>query len=452
MHNNQHERVIWREGMLISPQHLQQQELHEAELVHARIAAIVPTSWGVNAVELDLAALAAGRVELVRLEAILPDGAVLRGRPSVPSRSFAERFTSTAERLVIRVGLPLLREGAGNFHAADSEWRGRYAASTRTVGDIVTSKSTRTIEVGSLAPVLLFDDEGDEDYVALEIAELVRAEDGGYRVSDSHVPPLLRLAASPVLTAAWRELLSLSVAKQRALTSTRRQRDAATVEFAAADVTRYLLLHAINAHLPRLKHLGEAARVAPVAAYEALLDYAGALTSFSSEVDPAGFPRFVATDLRACFLPLCEAITRMLGAVVKDASVGIPLEARDDGMWIGRLADARMLECRDWVLAVECEAHEQTVANELPKLSKVSSWKAIGAIVKSATPGVPLVPIHRPPPEVVIRPGQVYFLIDKADGYWREVLDERTVAVYVPPPFDPSRARLRLLGIPRGET
>src|SRR5690606_18527809 len=139
----------------------------------------------------------------------------------------------------------------------------------------------------------------------------------------------------------------------------------------------------------------------------------------------------------------------MLGAAVKDTSIKIPLEAREDGMWIGRLSEQRMVDCKDWVLAVESDSPEQQVANKLPQLSKMSSWKAISAIVKSATPGVPLLPTHRPPTEIAIRPGQVYFMIKKDDSYWRDVLAERTIAIYVPPPYDPKRAKLSLMGIPR---
>ncbi|MCA9701190.1 MAG: type VI secretion system baseplate subunit TssK, partial [Myxococcales bacterium] len=112
-------------------------------------------------------------------------------------------------------------------------------------------------------------------------------------------------------------------------------------------------------------------------------------------------------------------------------------------------SEQRMVDCRDWVLAVEADSPEQQVANKLPHLSKMSSWKQISAIVKSATPGVPLQPTHRPPTEVPIRPGQVYFMIKKDDRYWRDVLAERTIAIYVPPPFDPKHATLSLMGIPR---
>jgi len=449
MNRKHYDRVIWREGMLISPQHLQQQELYEEQVLHERLAAATPLSWGVQAIEFDSGALKSGRLELTRFEGVMPDGSDLRGKPGSPSRTIGDHFPTTAKQLEVSLGIPLLREGVANFHEIDSEWRGRYLATTRSVGDIVMSKNSRNVDLGAPAPVLLFGEEKDEDHVKLKVAEIVRDDDGSFTLSDSYIPPVLNIGASPVIMAGLREVMSLSVVKQRALTATRRQRDAATIEFAAGDVTRYLLLNAINSGLPLLKHTSEEPKTSPLAAYLMLLAYAGGLSSFTGEIDPSSFPRFAYLDLRSCFLPMFQHIKTMLGAVVKDMSIKIPLEAREDGMWIGRLSEQRMVDCKDWVLAVESDSPEQQVANKLPQLSKMSSWKAISAIVKSATPGVPLQPMHRPPNEIAIKPGQVYFMIKSDDRYWRDVLSERTIAIYVPPPFDPKRATLSLMGIPR---
>ena len=449
MNRKHYDRVIWREGMLISPQHLQQQELFAEQVLHERLAASTPLSWGVQAIEFDSGALKSGRLELTRFDGVMPDGTDLRGKPATPSRTIGDHFPTTAKQLEVHIGIPVLREGVGNFHELDSEWRGRYLATTRSVGDIVMSKNTRNIDVGTPAPVLLFGEEKNEDHVKLKVAEIVRDEDGSFTLSDSYIPPVLHIGASPVIMAGLREIMSLSVVKQRALTATRRQRDASSIEFAAADVTRYLLLNAINSGIPLLKHTSEEPKTSPLAAYLMMLSYGGGLSSFTGEIDPSSFPRFAYLDLRSCFLPMFQHIKTMLGAAVKDMSIKIPLEAREDGMWIGRLSEQKMVDCKDWVLAVESDSPEQQVANKLPQLSKMSSWKAISAIVKSATPGVPLLPTHRPPTEIAIKPGQVYFMIKKDDSYWRDVLAERTIAIYVPPPYDPKRAKLSLMGIPR---
>jgi type VI secretion system protein ImpJ len=56
---------------------------------------------------------------------------------------------------------------------------------------------------------------------------------------------------------------------------------------------------------------------------------------------------------------------------------------------------------------------------------------------------------HRPPPEVPVKAGQVYFDISIGNAYWRKIMLERELAVYLPPFFEPSRTQLFLLAVPK---
>ena len=50
-------RVVWGEGLLVCPQHFQQQELYFHELVEARASWPNPHAWGLMNLELDPVAL-----------------------------------------------------------------------------------------------------------------------------------------------------------------------------------------------------------------------------------------------------------------------------------------------------------------------------------------------------------------------------------------------------------
>jgi type VI secretion system protein ImpJ len=43
----------------------------------------------------------------------------------------------------------------------------------------------------------------------------------------------------------------------------------------------------------------------------------------------------------------------------------------------------------------------------------------------------------------------MYFLLGLQNEYWRNILQERKVAIYLPPPFDPAHVKLELLAVPR---
>jgi type VI secretion system protein ImpJ len=447
------ERVVWSEGMLMCPQHLQQQDLFFEGTLAQRLAAATPFAWGVVSVTIDEGALKAGQLKLGEFSGILSGGLPLEigsgeaGGP--PARPIAESFPTTAPMLEVYLAVPSAREGIPNYQdAVDDSSNARFKVANRPVPDLTIAKTEQIIAFGRPNITLMFGNEGRDDYETVKIAEIVRDGTGSFALSKNYIPPALKCGASGVLSSWLQDLLSVMLTKQRALSETRRQIDAAAVEFTGQDITRFLLLNALNTYIPHVRYIVESQSSSPLGAYLTLIELGGALTTFSSEIDPSTFPRFNHTDQRATFEELFGLLNKMLGATVRELCITVPLEARPDGMWIGQLKDDRLPRCPRFVLAVEAEAPQQEVANKLPKLSKIASWKAINQIVRSAIPGVQLTVTHRPPSEVPVRPKQVYFMLTTTDEFWRQIATERTVAIYLPPPFDPSKAKITLMGVP----
>lgn len=451
------DRVVWSEGMLMCPQHLQQQDLFFESTLASRLAAASPYPWGVVSLAIDEGALKAGQLRVTEFTGVLTAGLTVEfapGETGGPSaRPLAESFPTTAPTLEVYLAVPSAREGIPNFQdALDEASNARFRIANRPVHDLTIAKTEQIIAFGRPNVSLMFGTEARDDFETCKIAEIVRDGAGSFALSRNYIPPALKTTASPVLSNWLQDLLSVMLTKQRALSETRRQVDAAAVEFTGQDITRFLLLNALNTYIPHVRHITESTTTSPLACYLTLIELGGALTTFSSEIDPSTFPRFNHNDLRATFEELFGMLNKMLGATVRELCITVPLEARQDGMWIGQLKDERLPRCPRFVLAVEADSTQQDVANKLPKLSKIASWKQINQIVRSATPGVPLTVTHRPPAEVPIRPKQVYFMLEVTSDFWRQIATERTVAIYLPPPFDPSKAKIILMGVPERPT
>jgi type VI secretion system protein ImpJ len=67
-------RILWHEGMLLSPQHFQQESARVDTLLAWQMQSSNPYSWGVKHFEIDNNLLANGKLRLNKLEAIFPDG------------------------------------------------------------------------------------------------------------------------------------------------------------------------------------------------------------------------------------------------------------------------------------------------------------------------------------------------------------------------------------------
>jgi type VI secretion system protein ImpJ len=448
------QRVVWSEGMLVSPQHFQQQDYYHESLLEERLRALWPSAWGVLELSMDSNALGENLVSIKLLRAILPSGQLLElveGSPETPkARGVPATFASTATSLDVYLALPAEKQSGRNFSGSDGVERPRYGLQARSINDAVAGGETQLhFAIRNFSIVFGSDDRTDLEL--LRIARLGRNTDGGLCYLDSHIPPALRMRTSRALQDGLERVLSATIAKQRSLASERSVRDGSAVEYNAADITRFLLLNALNTFIPMLRHYSESDDAVPYDVYRLLLQYGGQLCSFSANDDPAGFPPYLHNDLKETFEPLFLKLLQLLQATVAGQSIRIPLDARGDGVHLARLTDEKLQ--RDgvrFVLSVsQTEIPENQAAQQIPRLAKVGSWAQIAGFVNSSMPGAQLRAEARPPKEISLRPNHTYFVVEHESGPWKDVLRERTLAVHLPPPYVPQKVRLELHAVPK---
>lgn len=450
------ERIVWTEGMLVSPQHLQQQARFHERLLGARLQAVSPYSWGVLKVELDLNALAAEQLSVDQFVGILPDGSPVafgKGQHGAPApRAVEGHFPPTQKVLQVYLGVAREREGIANVGEPNGQsLRVRYALESREVADLTSGRESQAL-VAFARPnvVVLFGSEANEDYDSIKIAEVVRDAAGQLVLAEAYVPPALQIGASPYIMAGLKRLFGLVAARQRSLAETCRERSASTLEFQSTDITAFLQLSALNAMLPVMQHFLDAPQISPWQTYILLSQLAGQLSTFGVGVDPAALPKFSHTDLGTTFRLLYEHLTQLLSASVLKRYSTLALKLYPNGVMLAEFDDPRFVSCETFLLTAKIEKGETTqekLAIDLPKLAKIGGKSTIKAIVQAATNGVPLQVAHRIPPEIPIRDGTVYFALDVKNNAWKAVQNDRDIAIYMPPPYNPGNVRYELLAI-----
>ena len=456
------QRVVWSEGMLVSPQHLQQQDLYHERLMDERIAAVTPYRWGVVSVEIDAGALGSDQLRVTKFVGILPDGLYMafEGKdPEAPAvRPIGAHFGPSQAACEIYLGVPKEREGVPSVATeqgtsaggpeSTKKARARFRAATRSVADLTGNAADLEMSFAHRNTVVLFGDEGRDDYETIKIAEIVRDGTGALIANEAYIPPALRVDSSAFLMAGIRRLLSVMVSKQRQLSGDRRQRDGASIEFNAADVTRFLQLSAINGAIPLLAFAGSNGEVSPTQLYLCLIQMVGQLATFSSDIEPWKLPVFAHTDLRGTFEELFARVTALL-RTIRETYISVPLEL-NQSVYVARLDEDRLLKATHYVLAVRSELPEDQLLQRLPGLCKIASQTQLAQVLRSAaTPGVAIQATHRPPVEIPVRAGVTYFQLNLQNDYWRTILQEKVAAIYLPPPFDPAHVKLELLAVPR---
>src|ERR1700733_11087197 len=71
------EAVHWTEGMLLAPQHFQLAGRRLEALLAYHLSHLLPFRWGIRRVAYSGALLRQGRLQILELEAVMPDGLVV---------------------------------------------------------------------------------------------------------------------------------------------------------------------------------------------------------------------------------------------------------------------------------------------------------------------------------------------------------------------------------------
>src|SRR5690606_32411980 len=103
-------KVIWSEGMLLQPQHLQQHDRFLQTTLEARVSVLRPYSWGFSSLKFDEQQLAQGKLALLSCTAVLPDGTPLT-LPACDDLQLPLDIPEDARIVLVVLALPSRRPG-----------------------------------------------------------------------------------------------------------------------------------------------------------------------------------------------------------------------------------------------------------------------------------------------------------------------------------------------------
>jgi type VI secretion system protein ImpJ len=442
-------KLVWTEGLFVTQHHFQRLDRYHERLLADRMRLAHAYDWGVTDLVVDERALAAGQLRISRITAVMPGGAVLSGGDDhgdpIPPRPFDSEFTPQMASLDVHLAIAQEIDGVPAVALEPSiAETARYTRVQQTVPDVNSGASPHTIDVARPNVRLLFGDERRDGYDTIRIAQLVRAASGAVVLKETYVPPVLRIAASPWLVRGFRGVLTAMTARQRALSESRRQRSAGSVEFDAGDISKLFLLSTLNAAIPTFAHLVDSPAIHPEQAYLALAELIGQLCTLSADGDPTTIPKFVYTDLGGTFEPMFARAQALIGSAIQSRCVEIPLSRRPDGVYVGQASGAEIMRS-EFFLSVSTSLPDQQVRERLPRLMKIASSNQIGAIMHSAVTGAPVELEYRPPSALPIQPGTHWFRLGRAPEFWADIVATGTFALYHP--FDPQTMNLALYAV-----
>jgi type VI secretion system protein ImpJ len=446
-------RLFWGQGLLLQPQHFQQQDDYHDARLHNLFHIFSPFCWGVSSLRLNEASLQNFVFEVENCEIITFDGTVLRFGPefqpatvSLAPRSFEQDFDPSGKPLSVYIGVQRLQYGESNVRGAnglsetarDSIHR-RYVLAESEVPDL-SAGSDHTCQVQYLVhdARILFDiaTERSQDYELVKIAELIRSADGkGGTLSRQYIPPSVMLKSSPLLDGMLREIREVLTAKGRELilyTARGRQ----SVELGARGLGQLLIVQTLNRYIPLFHHYLEVGRLHPETMYAIMRQLVGELATFSQTVSVLGvlgsgegLPHYQHTQLWPCFSAAAERIRYLLNELTT-APIGDVL-LKHDGEYFSAALDQQFLTGDNrYYLAIRSDLTPAQLYKLLQETGKITSLEEMPKLRKSFLFGLRIEVLESPPEELVMRAHYRYFLIDQRSEHWQKIHQQRNVAVY----------------------
>jgi type VI secretion system protein ImpJ len=437
--------------MHLAQHHFQAQSRYFESAMHFALSSVIPSIYGLVAMELDHDALWNGTVSLLRASGIMPDGLVFDLGDSDPlpaARAVSELLESGGKGTTIYLAIPPYDPRHANCIVDGEPSAGdrRYRAETVSFYDETTGTDPRNIQVGRRNLEILGESDLPEGYVSLPVARVRPDESGHFLYDPLFVPPTLRIGSSPCLLAIVEGLIEILEAKGEAL---RRQLPGADTmsEKAGHELTGLWLTHAIYSGLGPLRHHAQFGRAHPRDVYEDLARLAGALCTFSLESDPRDIPLYEHDRPGEAFSALDRHIRRHLEVVIQEQYISIRLDRTAANLHTAPLTDKRALEPAEWVLRIRSRTPTATVIAEVPRKVKVCSAEDVMRLVGSAgLPALGIEHLSTLPEAIPVRVGSQYFRLLREGPPWELIRVRGSVGVYVPDSI--ADAELELLVVP----
>lgn len=404
-------KVIWQEGMLLRPQHLQHNDRYYDQQLKHRTRLLGSHAWGFLSLELDLQYLNMGKVVVNEASGILPDGSLFELSGTLQPLILEIPLNTAGQPIYL--ALPLV---TGNHiearQAQQPEVLARYITCEADAVDSNAGENSRCQIICGRPDFRLLagEQQTDQTYVKLKIAHVLGCtSDGVVSLDPDFVPTFIHLKGSGYLLSCLKEVISLLANRGDAIAD----RLGSDGKAGGTEVGDFLVLQLINRTELVLRHYLDLDQVSPEVLYRALLSILGELSTFASDSKrPRLEGRYQHGDQGASFRRLMEAIRGVLSMVLERHAIELVLQQRQYGVLVCPVSDLNLLGVATFVLAASAHCDGDELRHRLPAHLKVGPVERIRELVNLHLVGIKVKPLPVAPRQIPFHANNTYFMLE----------------------------------------
>jgi type VI secretion system protein ImpJ len=159
---------------------------------------------------------------------------------------------------------------------------------------------------------------------------------------------------------------------------------------------------------------------------------AGELATFTSvSKRPVNLPGYVHEKLRESFEPVIAALRTALSAVLEQAAIEIPIEAKRFGLSVATVGDRTLFGSAVFILAARADMPSEELRRRFPSQLKIGAAEKIVELVRLNLPGIGMQPVPVAPRQIPFHAGFVYFELDQSGDMWAQLKSSGGIGLHI---------------------
>jgi type VI secretion system protein ImpJ len=420
-------KVAWTEGLFLRPHHFQQNDRYHEHLLKSRVRHATPYPWGFSLLEIDRDLAQQSKFALRRATGVMPDGTPfdIPGDSPLPPPIVVPDTTSLQ---VAWLSMPVAAANTREVDDRENESAARYTLGAETLIDS-TSALRIEEEIDIAYPRLGYElrKTAKPGYIGLGVSRIVEVRDKQIVFDEKFVPPVLVCSAHPVVDGWIDRVIGWIDNKLEELSRY------------AADPTAggglqsvdYFVLQLLNRHIAVLKHYRSSGYLHPERLFDELLRLVGELATFATpERRARDYPAYDHDDLENVFGPVIRDLQDFLSARLGRRAIRLEIIERANNAFVSTIRDRTLFRNATFVLEVAARRPLSEIQMQFPHLFKVGPNTKMNEIVHTHLPGVPLIHLPTPPPQIRAITDHVYFFFDRQSPLWPEFSTASSIGMH----------------------
>jgi type VI secretion system protein ImpJ len=438
-------KVAWSDGVLFRTPQFQQQERYLEHYAHKRAAPLSPFFFGFSQFEIDIEALALGKVIMKSATGVFADGTPFDApgntTPPIPLTIRPEHLEQ-----VIYLAVPIrVPNGEETTFDEATDSLARYSVFDTELRDTNSiGIGSQDIQLSRLRLRLVPEKELTGGWIGLALTRVktIRA-DGSIELDETLVPPVSGYGASGVLGSWLARIHDLTHLRANALAQRLTGGDGTAGM--AAEVSDYLLLQTLNRYEPLLQHVRQVPTTSPADLYALFLSMSGELSTYvrpETRRPLETHPPYQHTTPHLCLKPVVDDTHQLLNAVLVRSAQNIAFDDKGHGMRNAVVDPVDMQGFTAVVLAVHAQMPPDVLQQQFVAQAKVGPSEKLPNLVRGHLPGVALQALPVPPRQIPFNAGYVYYELARSGPLWDEIARHGGIALHVAGEFPSLKVEL----------